>query len=85
MSKIYEKLVYSQLYDYLINNGILSDNQFGFRRGVTTSNALVNLTRFLYGELDSGNYVCTLFVDFRKAFDVVSHGILLEKLHKVPS
>ena len=80
-SKIYEKVVYRQLYDYLTVNNILSESQFGFRGGVSASNALVSLTRYIYDELDSGNYVFSIFVDFKKAFDCVSHDILLSKLH----
>jgi len=33
--------------------------------------------------LDSGGPVRTVFVDFRKAFDLVNHNILYDKLKKV--
>ena len=48
---------------------------------MTTTNALLSLTRNVYDELDRGNYIFSIFVDFRKAFDVVCHNILLSKLH----
>ena len=79
-SKVYEKVVYRQLYEYLISNNILTCKQFGFRSGVSTSNALVSLTRYIYDELDSNKYVFSIFIDFRKAFDCVDHQLLLSKL-----
>ena len=78
--KLFEKLVCSKLYSFFELNQIFCEQQYGFRRGKTTTNAMVNLTNYIYRELDCGNYVFSLFIDFRKAFDCVSHEVLLEKL-----
>ena len=73
LGKIIERIVYRQVYPYLEKNGILTSEQYGFRCGKTTSDAFVNFSNYVYGELDRGNYVFSLFLDFKKAFDSVSH------------
>ena len=37
---------------------------------------------YVYNKLDQGEIVLSIFLDFRKAFDVVDHQILLNKLEK---
>lgn len=81
ISKIYEKVFYSRLNDFLISNNVLNDVQFGFRKNWNTSHAVVNLLNNVYSDLDEGKLVFTMFLDFKKAFDCVSHNILLSKLY----
>ena len=80
-SKIFEKFAYIQLYKYLEINKILFPNQFGFRNKMSTNQAILNHLQFLYDNLDAGNIVFSIFLDFRKAFDCVDHKILLSKLN----
>ena len=80
ISKIFEKVVYKQLYQYLELNSYLTDNQFGFRANKSTTHAILNLTQYLYKNLDSGELIFSIFLDFRKAFDSVNHQILISKL-----
>ena len=44
ISKVYEKVFYSKLYDYFSTNNILSSSQFGFRSGASTDHALLKCT-----------------------------------------
>ena len=80
-SKIFEKIVHFQLYNYLEKLKILSPNQYGFRKKMSTSDAMTNMLQFIYDNLDRGHEVISLFLDFSKAFDCVNHQILLRKLH----
>ena len=68
-----------QLVDYLEQNNLLSFNQFGFRRNTSVENQLL----FTYGEVtqmdDDGFMVDVVFLDLSKAFDDVSHFIVLLK------
>mgnify|MGYP001950330936 CR=1 FL=1 len=80
ISKIFEKVVYNQLYKYFELNSLLIENQFGFRARKSTTHAILNLMQYLYKNLDKGNIIFSIFLDFRKAFDTVDHQILISKL-----
>ena len=41
---------------------------------------MIHLTNKIRNEIDKGNYACEIFVDFKKAFDIVDHHILQGKL-----
>ena len=59
---------------------ILSCNQYGFRINHSTAYALIQLYDKLSDAIDKGNVTLGLFIDLSKAFDTVSHDILLAKL-----
>ena len=73
--------MYKRLYNFLNNNNIIYNLQFGFRQQYSTSHALINITKIIRKALDDGNIVCGVFVDLQKAFDTVDHQILLAKLN----
>ena len=59
---------------------VLVKNQYGFREGMSTEDALFELTANIYNALNDKKKHITIFLDLCKAFDTVSHDILLEKL-----
>ena len=79
-SKILEKIVHKQLYNYFEYNHILDDSQFGFRKNKSTTQALLRHTNYIYESLDNDKLVFSLYLDLKKAFDSVDHEILLGKL-----
>ena len=81
LSKNFEKTIYSRVYSYLVKNDLIFEKQFGFRNKYSTSHALISITERIKSLVDSGNYVCGVFVDLEKAFDTVNHNILCEKLN----
>ena len=66
--------------NHLTTHNLLSDRQWGFRKGHSTESLLLHLTEVWKEALDDGLKVSVLFIDFRKAFDCVDHVILGEKL-----
>ena len=79
-SKILERVVHYQLYEYLESNKLLSPYQFGFRKNHSTSSAVVHLTDTVRKSMDMGKLTGALFIDLRKAFDTVDHECLTSKL-----
>ena len=73
--------MYNPLYKFLENNNLISSSQFGFRQKHSTSHALIHLTHKIREQLDKGNFVCRIFVDFQKAFATIDHQILIQKLN----
>lgn len=81
ISKIFEKIVYDQLYDYLNKYDILAVNQSGFRNLHSTVTALIEATDKWSLELDQGRFNGIVFIDLQKAFDTIDHTILIAKLN----
>ena len=76
------KVISTRLLDYFNVNELFSKYQFGFREGFTTEFAILDIYEKLLSNLDKGNVTCSIFLDLAKAFDSVSHDILIRKLEK---
>jgi len=83
ISKILEKIVSIKLTNHLELNKLISASQFGFQNGKSTEHNLLLLTDYISKALNEGDYCIGVFLDLRKAFDVVSHDILLKKLENL--
>jgi len=80
LSKVMEKVVSTQLNTHLESYKILQNTQFGFRNGASTNNALNHACNILYTSLDNNNISLLVLLDLSKAFDSISHEILIEKM-----
>ena len=82
MSKVLEKLVHKRLYNFLLQNMVLFDSQYGFRSGHNTTNAVTELIGNILKGFEKNEVTVALFLDLSKAFDTLQHSTLLKKLEK---
>ena len=80
VSKILEKIIFDQLYAYLNDNNLLSLCQSGFRSLHSTLTALLEATNDWCVNVDNEMLNGVVFVDLKKAFDTIDHGIVVRKL-----
>jgi hypothetical protein len=81
VSKCYTSILNSRLYQWLEDNSKISEEQAGFRRGYSTVDQIFNLYAVAQKCLSKkGQKLYVAFVDFKKAFDSVHHGKLLETI-----
>lgn len=77
----YLKNIYNQLSQYFNNNKILSQYQIAFRFNFSTTTALTKFTNNVFSASDRGHLTGAIFIDLTRAFDLVDHYLLLDKLH----
>lgn len=83
LSKILEKVLNKRLVNYLDSKNIIAANQFGFRKGISTEDAVDSLLENVVERLDGKEKCIGIFLDLSKAFDTVSIPILLHKLEHI--
>ena len=81
INKITEKIIYSRLIDYLNRQNFFYSYQFGFRKNHSTEMALIEIIDNIRQSIDDNNFTLGLYIDLTKAFDLVNHQILLNKLY----
>ena len=80
LGKLFEKLIYSRLYSFLITKNVIYDKQFGFRKKHSTAHAINYSVNKIISEIEKSNHVIGIFLDLSKAFDTIDHSKLLVKL-----
>ena len=80
VSRLFEKVLYDQLYQYLDENKLLYLHRSGFRSLHSCATCLLKSTNDWYTDIDRGNVTAVVFIDLKKAFDTKENSILLEKL-----
>ena len=83
LSKLAEKSMASQIYKYMEDNNLFPQTQFGFRKGKSTTHAVNNLIYEMEHLNHKKENYALIMIDFSKAFDLIDHKILFQKLSKL--
>ena len=82
LSKVLERVVYTQLQSHLATNNIHEKFQSGFKTSHSTETALLRVQNDLLLAADAGNPAILVLLDLTAAFDTVDHRILLSRLEQ---
>ena len=83
LSKVLEKHIHTLIFNNLKQHYPLFDCQWGFQNGRSTVSALLSTIHHWLQLMESGMDVCTVFLDYCKAFDSVPHAPLMKKLQDI--
>ena len=79
-NRLFERVLSKRLLNFFEKHKIITSKQFGFLKQHSTEHAILDLKEFITESLDKRKLTAVLFLDLKKAFDTVSHSILLQKL-----
>ena len=78
--KILERLIFNEMFRFLIERNLISSNQSGFKPGDSCINQLLSITHEIYKSFDDGFEVRGAFLDISKVFDKVWHKGIVFRL-----
>ena len=79
-NRLFEKIMYNRLVEFMEKNDLLSNSQYGFRKHHATHHAILDIMNQIHSNFDNKLYTCSVFLDLKKAFDTLCYNILLKKL-----
>jgi hypothetical protein len=79
-AKLLERVMYNRLISFFHKNGVFSEAQNGFRKGKCIETAVQSFIEQIQEALDKRILTTGIFIDLSRAFDVLNHEFLLEKL-----
>ena len=82
ISKVFERVMYSRISEFLERHQLLSKSQFGFRSKRSCIDAIASIVERIRSDHSKTDYTC-IFLDLQKAFDTVDHPRLLHKIYKI--
>lgn len=82
LGKSMEKTIKHRLVEFLETNNVLNPCQFGFRESYSTNKAVMQLINEIIKSSENREHTVLTLCDLSKAFDCVSHALLIDKLHQ---
>lgn len=83
LEKILEHYVSMHIKKYIVEQNIISEQQYGFQRGRSTATLLKKFTDVINSKLNKNRVIIALFIDYKKAFDTINHRLLIETLDNI--
>ena len=80
--KVLERILYNSIFEFFIQNSLITPNQSGFKTGDSCINQIISITHEIYKLFDDGYEVRGVFIDISKAFDIIWHQGLPYKLRQ---
>jgi hypothetical protein len=80
IAKLFERIIVPQIKNYFNANELFYDRQYGFRPNHSVEFAFHDLVSELNNNRNNKLISMVIFIDFRKAFDIIDHNLLLQKL-----
>ena len=80
-NQLFERLLSKRFMSFFEKFNIITKKQFGFLKKHCTEHAILNPKEYIIDRLEKNEAMALLFLDLQKAFDTVSHDILLKKLY----
>jgi hypothetical protein len=78
--QVFERVLQVTLLEFLDVHGVINCGQYGFRAGHSTAMAIQDMVERARGAWNSKKAALGVFIDLKKVFNMVDHGILLAKL-----
>ena len=78
--QILERLMLNEMFEFFMENKLISTSQPGFKADDSCINQLLSITHEIYSSFDEGLEVRSVFLDILKAFDKVWHDGIIFKL-----
>ena len=80
ISKVFERVIHDQMYEYFTQFNLLAEQQYGFRKQRSTEFAAIKLIDHVSKEMEAGKTPTSVYIDLSKAFDTLTFEVLLYKL-----
>lgn len=81
-SKIFEAVMSQRILSFFTSCLILNESQHSYLKGRSTQTALYQFVQGILAALESGEYTMGLFLDLSRAYDCISHDVLLIKMER---
>jgi Reverse transcriptase (RNA-dependent DNA polymerase). len=82
LGKIYERLLVDRIVKHLDDTGGISDAQYGFRRGVSTIDAIEAIDEKVWRRIEARRYTMAVGIDIRNAFNTVKWKCVMEAVRR---